>query len=442
MEVISVILNVVVVLAVGCVFSLKFIRRRNLTLLSWFWMGIALFYGFPGILIGCGLIDPKYSPLNYHTSLLGLFLLLMTGICVSLGFLFWAYITQRMKRGAINSFVASRLLSVFISILIIIPVIVIVWHKLAEVEFAFRYRHQVRTLLGMLGPMAILLQIPQGIALYWWNRYFSNMRKTNIFVPIVFLVIAGGVSFLRGQRTDLALVFIIPALSSYVWQKRRDVVVINILIVLVLIVLYSTMLGVFVACNNDAGHFGLVNHILRGDIDRNWTLWLVMEQASIDLSGSNVLPFPGAGYINAALAYVPRSIAPWKGHCSASWFTMFAAPILDHDPGARLIVDLRWGYSIGLPVEALINLGFLGLPLASLIFGAFLGVANNIAAKWKIWYPILAIIALFASSLSVFTLLVVHFPIVFTAVGLEFLLSFFRQGKKSVATKEVGTISS
>lgn len=140
--------------------------------------------------------------------------------------------------------------------------------------------------------------------------------------------------------------------------------------------------------------------VFTGDLSRG-----PMLAASLDSSpaiGSRLLPYPGAGYVYSALYYVPRSVLPFKGYSTPTFFT------------ARITnargEDLDWAFAMTAIDELAVNFGWLPVPLGMFMYGiAFalldlaslrirvLKVTSLLSAIWLMGYSLPTLISVFGT---------------------------------------------
>jgi hypothetical protein len=90
--------------------------------------------------------------------------------------------------------------------------------------------------------------------------------------------------------------------------------------------------------------------------------------------GTEVLPYPFAGYVYTALFLVPRTIAPFKGHATAIYFTSRFSN--------EAVEDMSWGLGLGFIEELLLNGGFVLLPFGLLAYGFLFGAAESLSRRY------------------------------------------------------------
>ena len=92
-----------------------------------------------------------------------------------------------------------------------------------------------------------------------------------------------------------------------------------------------------------------------------------------ELVGTQILPYPGAGYLYCLLFYVPREWAPMKGYSTAVYYTSqmtHTAPENTH-----------WGLAIGILEEIVLNFGYLLAFPILLFYGFLIGLCERFSAS-------------------------------------------------------------
>ena len=113
----------------------------------------------------------------------------------------------------------------------------------------------------------------------------------------------------------------------------------------------------------------LTLNTLLTDFSRAPVLASVVESAP--LLGSNIVPYPMAGYVYSALLLVPRGIAPFKGRATAAYFTSQRD---NSDPK-----EINWALGVGAIEESLANCGFLLVPVLLVGYGLIMGWLDRLS---------------------------------------------------------------
>ncbi len=92
--------------------------------------------------------------------------------------------------------------------------------------------------------------------------------------------------------------------------------------------------------------------------------------------GSDVMPYPGSGYVYSAMYYVPRRVAPFKGTSTANWFTAKVINLTD--------ATTDWGVGIGALEEWIINFGWITLPAGLLLYGFVFSIVDDFSVKFPV----------------------------------------------------------
>lgn len=402
-------LSITLVILIRKVFSKKII-----SVFDYFLIGMNISYMIPFILVtyfGEG-------NFTYYTSFNTIFFSFLTLFFVT----FLIYIINKItenfhlkKKSELSMYTNKIKLVKSIKFIIITLYIAIVLYVLylyiLNVNFSeLNNNSQLRQIITTMGPYVILLQLPIGIALYYIHRCI--MSGKHYFTASLTIFIAVITSFIRGERTDLVFIILFPIL---VWYKKKKTIkpfIIGIILIFIVINTYSSKFKASLIVNNDGS--SILLKVLSGDFDRNWTMWAAIDNS--DFTSTTLVPYSGAGYVYTLFSYIPRSIVPFKGYSSASWFTINISPVVHQNLGQQDISTINWGYSLGLIAESIVNFGKSGIFIFSIIIGLTLSYLNRLVLKYDFLYGIISIISVQISSLSSFTLLTIHVPIIFSAI--------------------------
>jgi len=231
----------------------------------------------------------------------------------------------------------------------------------------------IRTVIGnTLGPYIILLFLPLYVLGFYVRLRESHSRVGVCF--IVFLVLCSVTSIIPlGERTFLLMPFVIV----FVFWKRtslRGMVLIG-----CVSLLGAALLLPFFKWQANVKSAGIdtVSETINSDIERVPVLCDVLSRS--DALGTNVLNYPGEGYVYSALFFIPRSLAPWKGYSTATYYT---AQIANSEPGGT-----SWGFGISAIDELILNCGIIFLPIGLLLYGYAIRLADAASDK----YPVLLV---------------------------------------------------
>lgn len=256
-----------------------------------------------------------------------------------------------------------------------------------------------RAIGGQLGTYVLLLYLPLYLLGYYVTTQQSQSRRG--FFLCLFLAICSACATLPiGQRTTILLPFVVIGLF-----RSRLGILRGISLLLVGLLSAALLLPIFKAGYADQfSREQLLERTISGDVARDGVLNTALH--SSELIGTKVLPHSGAGYIYNLLLFIPRSIVPFKGQATASYFTAWLV-------GGRA-EDIGWGFGIGMIEEISLNFGVLLIPFGLLLYGLLLGwalrlsdrlpalrVPVNLGAVWLCGYHLRAILILFGAMAAV-----------------------------------------
>lgn len=218
---------------------------------------------------------------------------------------------------------------------------------------------------GTLGPFIILLNTPLAILAFWLVQQQSKTFWGRAFT--VFLALSSIISTLPiGQRTIVLLPILMIAIFGFKISLPKFVVA-----GVSLIIAASLILPIFkwqYAVSSNDGN--LVVKTIYSDFHRANVL-----TDNVDVLTSKttaILPYFGAGYVYTASAFLPRSIAPWKGYSSSIAYTAWRE--------GRDAKNQDWALAITSIDELLLNFGFIGI--AGLVFfGAVARLADHFSNR-------------------------------------------------------------
>lgn len=238
-----------------------------------------------------------------------------------------------------------------------------------------------------LGPWIIFLYAPLGILAFYIHQRESFTWRGKIFT-VLLAVLATVAESSMGERTMALLPLLMLFLFWGRTSLKRMVVAGTALLVLAAVLVPSFK-------NSDVDSSAVVN----ADFGRAPGLTQSIEQSSV--IGSNLLPYPGSGYVYSLFLYVPRSIAPFKGYSTA---TVFTAKMASTNP-----VDTDWVLGISVLDEIILNFGLIALPFGLAAYGAafawldsrtrysFLRAPVALSAIWLCGYNLPALLQTFGS---------------------------------------------
>lgn len=225
-----------------------------------------------------------------------------------------------------------------------------------------------RALLGeMLGPWIILLSVPMYLLAFYVPLHDANRWQGKCVIGALL-----GSSLLAtiaiGERTAILLpVLIVVVFAGRVsWQRW-------LIFAMAGAVAAACLLPVFKASRQAtrASATDLASNLVSADFYRGPELARTVGMSS---AFGTPLAYVGSGYIYAALFFVPRALAPFKGKSTAEEFT---GAVMQTEPGA-----LGWGFGISAISEALLNGGMVLAPLILLGYGIALGWLSRHAARF------------------------------------------------------------
>lgn len=228
---------------------------------------------------------------------------------------------------------------------------------------------EARANIGLdLGLYVLGLYLPLHMLAFYIQRPESRSR-VGVCATLLLTAFAIGATLPIGQRTNALL----PVLLLIVFWRRPSIRAIG-AGALVLFVSAALLLPLFkwqFAGENSTTPSELVVSTFNSDLGRTPVLAEALSRSSA--IGSELMPYPGAGYVYTALFFVPRSVASAKGYASAIEFT--AAVV--NEPAA----DVSWRFGVGVVEEAMLNFGLLAVPVALAGFGLFLALGARAARR-------------------------------------------------------------
>lgn len=242
---------------------------------------------------------------------------------------------------------------------------------------------------GLLAP---LLYLPLGIFMFYLVQRESKTIRGKMYLGLLMLL-----SILSMLATGERTLVLLPLLLISMFYRRPSAQRIA-LIGTGLVVLSIVLLPLYRWNHKDSSNKEAAIGVFTTDLARGPELTYNIDNSK--LIGTGILPYPGAGYVFAAMLYVPRSLAPWKGYSTARYLT---AQITNETPDA-----LDWGFGGGAIDELILNFGILfvfpGLVLYGIGFGLLdrlahrfpvFGISSRLSAVWLLGYDLPALITLF-----------------------------------------------
>jgi hypothetical protein len=250
------------------------------------------------------------------------------------------------------------------------------------------------TIASTWGPFIVVLYLPlHFLAFYVSQRDSRTWRGTLVSLALVPAAVLA--TIVIGERTIVLLPFLVLALFRLRMTVTRLVIA-----TVILVAAAGILLSIFKFnySQTDLGASDLVSQTLSNDIARAPVLRTVLEQSQP--IGTQMLPYPMAGYVYSALFFMPRSLVPFKGVSTAHFYTGYVAGT---DPE-----ETDWGLGIGMIEELMLNGGVLLVLPGLLVYGVAMGfldrlsfrvstlvVPTRLAALWLCGYDFPAVLLTF-----------------------------------------------
>lgn len=236
-----------------------------------------------------------------------------------------------------------------------------------------------------LGSMIIISKVQLALLLVAFDDALAVGRCTWQLICAFVLGLPGWI--LIGQRSALVAPLVLIALNYYncaASPKAKRVLAITFVVTAGVILGYTLRYKVGAWGNTMQTLF---RNIWNRDFDTLWTFSAVLDRVSI---ADQILPYPGAGYINALLAFLPRRLFPMKGYRDATWFTVWLGAYQGIPLGASTLEEMSWAYKFSYATELMINFGVLGVVALSPCYGLLLAWADRVSRDRRACYaPIL-----------------------------------------------------
>lgn len=255
-----------------------------------------------------------------------------------------------------------------------------------------------------LGILVILLYLPIHILAFYVTKPDAKTKAGLIFCFVLVLASILSTSGI-GQRTTV----LIPILILGVFRSKIAFTKL-LLFACAGLIAASSLLPIFKwqYVNTNYSTAEMVVQTVQLDISRSNVLISALEKT--ESFGTNVMPYPLAGYVYSVLFFVPRFLVPFKGQSTARYFTsnIVGTPV----------EETNWGFGIGVLEEILLNIGFwLTFPIL-LVYGfaiyqldrlsqrlPSLIVPTRLSALWLCGYHLPALLLMFGSMAVVCLLL-------------------------------------
>lgn len=274
----------------------------------------------------------------------------------------------------------------------------------------------LRNELQDLGPFVIILMVPLGFSTFYWINFINNPKFKNFLLSILITVPTIFIALIRGQRTDLALIIVFPLI--YYFYKKRNLIILVLASILLLIIssIYLKYFKVTTMYLNLSIKESLLNTV-SNDIDRNWSLWKSVEKSHLIFN--EILPVSYQGYFYTLLTFVPRRIADFKGYSTETWF-LYSLGKSEFSSWATFdISQINWGITMSGVTEALINGGFVGVILYSILLGVFMKGMHKISQLYNSLYSVTFLVSFLFAAYSLYNIIIIYLPIVITLLILS-----------------------
>ncbi|HET9183684.1 MAG TPA: hypothetical protein VFP59_16240 [Candidatus Angelobacter sp.] len=308
----------------------------------------------------------------------------------------------------------------FVSFLILLPVAALSLFEGMKAEHVWEARALITEALG---PFIILLLLPIYLLAFYVTTEESRKGAGKLFI-LVLTALSVVAVIPSGERTLLLLPFLILLLfyGKLSVGRLATSLVIGLVAAAMLLPIYKAQN----ADETDAGT--LIANTISVDFVRGPILVDVLKRSP--MLGTNVVSYPGEGYVYGLLFFVPRSIAPFKGSGTAFYYTGAVANV----PAS----ELDWGLGISAIDEIILNFGKLFIIPGLLVWGAVMRLADFLSVR----RPFLVI----PTRLGAVWLLGYHLPAelqnfgAMAAVGLLLEWVFVHRGQKRIFTASLGYV--
>lgn len=256
-----------------------------------------------------------------------------------------------------------------------------------------------REYLARAGPLRFLIYPLNGLVVFRLARGW----KSGWNVLLTLLVSALWV-FMAALGAEIGIVLLVASVMMLLACANQRVVALIVLGVLISSSVIAYML--LVRTNPDlvqAAISSLVNLWTRS-VDKLWTLAWVADHGDVTLLDSAVMP-PADGWKYALLAYVPETAFPEKGHDTGYYVFLHSRLHVEAFSAEERLPKAAAEFSVGGPVESVLNLGYLGLLLQGLFWGALLSLCDSWvrARSDQVLGALLFVLSVAAPATSLFT---------------------------------------
>lgn len=228
---------------------------------------------------------------------------------------------------------------------------------------------EARANIGLdLGLFVMVLYLPLHILAFYIQRPESRTRA-GMCAALLLTVFAIGATLPIGQRTNALL----PVLLLLMFWRTPTLRAIS-AGAIALFVSAALLLPFFkwqFAGENSVPTSELIVSTFNSDLGRTPVLTEAIDRSP--LLGTEVMPYPGSGYVYTALFFVPRALLPEKGFATAIEFT--AAVV--NEPASLV----NWRFGVGVVEELMLNFGTLAVPIGLAVVGLGLAAGSRVARR-------------------------------------------------------------
>ncbi len=405
---IIILLYIILLLVSGVYFFRSIKKKKSLDMFSWYLLGQAMFFSIPYIVITILDLDFKFYQSD-QIVMLGWLLIITSNLLVFLSYkVFPIYLPKIILKS--NSYIYK--VAVFITYGLVVFSFLFALLNIIDIGITnISANHVLRQRLSFLGPFAIILMLPLGVSTYYWIRIIDREKAPFIkYKALIFSVMALTVAFFRGQRTDLILILLFPLLYIFYKKRKLSLLVGSFVGLIVFSATYATLFKTSMQFL-DLSISDVILRVITGDIDRNWTYWMALDESGV--TSSSIMSTPFGGYIYTFLTFIPRSIFEFKGYSTETWFVFFMGNNFVNEWFVGSLSDVNWGITLSGITESVINGGFIGIIMFSIIMGFILKLMQHLTIKYKYLNCCFPLIALLFSGYTFFNILIIYIPIAF-----------------------------
>jgi len=369
--------------------SISRFLRFKFSIIDSFLLGFVLTQCLPYILLFSEAFEISAEPVNRACCELSLLIICISVLEVITFYHLGNHVKVRRLRVSGGTRIFSRVIYVICWLLSIIYALICSKELLTVASTTASLSNMTfRGSISKLGSLVILGSVQLGVLLVAFEDVVRKGRLT--FQFIVAFVLGVPCWILSGQRSALVAPVVLLVLNNYRYKRTRRsqrMVIIGAILAGGVVLAYTLTLKV-----GDWGSTILtaIRNVLVRDFDTLWTVSILLEY---EVGSGLVLPYPGSGYVNALLAFLPRSLFPAKGYRDTLWFTMWAAGLKGVPLGASTIGQMSWGYKISYVTELMLNFGAFGVFAMSPLYGLLLAYLEGLSTRKMVTYgPILWVV--------------------------------------------------